>query len=113
MDTEEGPQGGIDRGNSELKTSIDRLNDNLSKLAVPDRISAIPFDNNPLRVVPRTGQPTAQDRTDAELAKTKVSPRLTDVPDFFECHKVRRGSRESLPPVGDRGPNASWAMLRA
>jgi hypothetical protein len=79
MDTEEGPQGGIDRGNSELKTSIDRLNDNLSKLAVPDRISAIPFDNNPLRVVPRTGQPTAQDRTDAELAKTKVSPRLTDV----------------------------------
>jgi hypothetical protein len=71
MDTSEGGS----NGSSELKTIIDRLD----KMVVPAGISAIPFDNNPLRVVPRPGAPTAEDIKEAELHKRAVSPRLQEV----------------------------------
>jgi hypothetical protein len=76
--TWEGPQsGGEDRGNSELKSLVDRL----EKMLVPSAISAIPTGDNPMinRIVPRTGQPTEADRKESDLAKSKLSPRLQEV----------------------------------
>jgi hypothetical protein len=76
MPTEEGSQGGVDRGNSELKASIDRLNDNLSKMVTGPNVSAVPMFDNP-HFVPRTGAP--QNQQERELAKSKVSPQLAEV----------------------------------
>jgi hypothetical protein len=77
MDTAEGPQaGGMDRGDSSLKASLDKLSEKLDKLTIPDKVSAIPFNDNPWHVVPRPGAPTEKDRKDAVA---KVGPRLAEV----------------------------------
>src|ERR1700722_4003652 len=78
MDTNEGPQsGGVDRASSELKVSIDRLNEKLSKMAVPSGVSVVPRHDHPRgTLVPRPGQP---DHDAQKALKYSVQPELKDI----------------------------------
>jgi hypothetical protein len=67
------PSSGIDRGSSDLKAILDRL-DKMS--GMPAGFRGIPLsDNNRSTIVPRSGQPTAADRVD----KSAVEPELREI----------------------------------
>ncbi len=66
---------GDGKGGSELKVILGELQKLTTGL--PTGLSAIPRQNNPV-LVPRPGQPRAEDR-DLEAAKAAVAPELKDV----------------------------------